>query len=328
MTGKYGSASIWLFVDGYRLALMKATGVRVKVEAVTEQTTGIGDAWEEHTPTGVSKVELAQTGGFFDTATKSSHEAFKDDYTLSPQSTQRVACAGFAGNTAGVDFVGVQGVFSAVYEVLAVNAELTKANIEYVATGAAEWGKLVQIYEAQTGDWTSAWVDNAAATSAGGAGYLQVNANFGAFTGILQHSADAGVSDSPTTVCAFTAVTASPIAERKAITGTIKRYVRFVGTVWGDLSPSASTSPSTSVSPSASTSISPSSSRSSSMSGSASVSPSASVSSSVSASRSTSASISPSTSRSPSVSSSASVSPTTAAGSAGSVSLLCGLYRA
>lgn len=337
MPGKFGSASVLLLVDGYNLITAKLKGLRFKHTALQEETTGLGDRWAEHTPVGLSKIELSQDGAYFDTAANHIHAAMASSVPTTPQAAQRIVCLGFAGQTIGQQCIGIQGAFSVGYEVLAQLGGLTKANVDYVAVGQADHCYILQDLESHEYDWVAdTVVDNSSASADGGIGYLQVTESFGSFTGTIQHSSD---NSSWTDLMAFTAVTASPDAERKTVTGEVKRYLRFVGTVWGDVSPSASTSPSSSISPSvsssrsASASTSPSSSLSPSVSGSASVSPSSSVSpsTSLSPSRSTSisasASTSPSSSLSPSVSSSASASPSTAAGAAGNATVFCCFKR-
>lgn len=352
-TGKYGSASVIFLVGGYNLIANKLKGLRYKHEALQEETTGLGDSWAEHTPRGLCRLELAQQGAYFDTDLNRIHTAMSASVPSTPQASTRVVCLGFAGQTIGESFVGFEGAFSTEYEVLAELGGLTKANVAYVISGQIDHGVILQDLEAQDDDWISdTVVDNAASSADGGVGYLQVTLCFGTFTGAIEHSSD---NSSWTTLMTFTAVTASPEAERKTVTGEVKRYLRFSGTVWGDVSASASTSPSSSVSPSVSESMSgsastsPSSSLSPSVSASASwsssmsasastspssstspstsLSPSSSLSPSVSASISASASISPSSSLSPSVSASASASPTAEAGVAGNATVFCGFKR-
>lgn len=78
---------------------------------------------------------------------------------------------------------------------------------------------------AETADGDGTSVDNAAGTSAGGAGYLEVFAYSG-LTDIVvkvQHSTDNAVWADLIT---FTTVTAARQKERSAVSGTVNRYVR------------------------------------------------------------------------------------------------------
>ena len=157
MAGKFGSGSAWLLVDGYNLIAAKLKSLTYKVEALLEPTTGLGDTWEEHTPTGMSKVTLAQDGGFFDTtATTGFHAAMSGATTLTPQSTPRVVCFGFAGHTIGESFVGIQGSYTNTYEVLASVGDLTKANATHSVTGQRDAGQILQPLAVKTADWETA----------------------------------------------------------------------------------------------------------------------------------------------------------------------------
>lgn len=321
MAGKYGSQSVLFLVDGYNLVTSKLKALRYKHEAMQERTDGLGDAWEESTPIGLSKVELAQDGAFFDTTLNRIHTAMVGLSSQTPASVARVVCAAFAGNTLGNPMTGFEGAFTTQYDVLAEIGKLTKANAAYAVSGALDHGIILQELATKTEDWNNASVDdNGGSSSSGGVGYLQVSASFGAFTGKIQHSTD---NVSWADLVAFSTVTASPDAERKTVSGTVNRYLRFIGAVWGDAS--LSLSPSSSLSPSAS--ISPTASASPSRSPSSSVSPSMSASGSISPSASASASLSPSASVSPSSSTSASPSPSAEAGIYGTVTVFCGFTR-
>ena len=315
MPGKFGSASIVFLVGGYNFLASKLTGLTFRQESVMEPATGLGDTVESQLPTGLSKGILTQTGGFFDT-TSTVHAALAAAVPTSVQATQRVACFAWAGQTAGQQMTGLAGTYTDSYQVQGQVGKLTKANATHVVSGVVDQGIILQPLAAFDGDWTSASYDSGAASAAGGAGYLQVTTSFGAFVGVIQDSSNDSVW---TDLITFSTVTSSPTALRATVSGAVKRYLRFKGTVWGDVSPSSS------VSPSASTSRSPSSSVSPSISASSSVSPSSSV--SASASISPSASLSPSTSVSPSISASASPSPTTEAGAQGQATVFCGFAR-
>ena len=153
MAGKFGSASAWLLVDGYDLLAAKIKSLRYTTEALQERSDGLGDNWEEHTPTGLSKVSLAQEGAFFDTATNSSHDALSASVPTTPQATVRVVSFGFAGQTAGEPFVGCLGAFTVEYDVLGQVGELTKANAAYVVTGQRDEGTVLQPLAVKTADW-------------------------------------------------------------------------------------------------------------------------------------------------------------------------------
>jgi len=156
MAGKFGSASVWFLVDGYNVLSAKVKDLAVKVASKMEETTGLGDLWAEHAPVGRSSVTLTQGGAFFDTTAGTGiHVAMSGSVPASPQATERIICLGYAGNTIGATFVGLQGAFSGGYEVLGQNEALTKANVDYTITGKREHGVILQSLAAQTVDWNT-----------------------------------------------------------------------------------------------------------------------------------------------------------------------------
>lgn len=167
MAGKYGPPSFFLLVDGYDFTAAKPKTFSEDVESVMEETHGLGDTWKERTPVGVQDVELAQDGAYFDTSAANSHAALSGGLPTTPQATERIVSYGFAGETIGEPFVGIQGSYTHRYGVLAVRDELQKANVQYMVTGMREAGVILQPLAAQTADWDteSTSVDHAADTS-------------------------------------------------------------------------------------------------------------------------------------------------------------------
>lgn len=83
-----------------------------------------------------------------------------------------------------------------------------------------------QILTSETATGNGNTVDNGAATTNGGVGYIQVTAISGAgasLTGKVQHSTD---DITYVDLVTFTAVTAAHNAQRVAVTGTVNRYTR------------------------------------------------------------------------------------------------------
>tara|TARA_R110000824_G_scaffold167181_1_gene343945 strand:- start:4927 stop:5673 length:747 start_codon:yes stop_codon:yes gene_type:complete len=232
--GKFGPASAaLLLLDGYDILSNKVTSMRHKITSPVTDTTGLGDTFESNAPIGVKTLEVAQEGAFWDTTALYSHAAFNSNVPATPQDTIRIMCMGMAGNTIGYDFYGISGVYSSAYEVLNAGKDLTKVNVEYTCSGAGdENGKILQILEAKTADWNGATVDNAASSANGGSGYMQCTAGtgFSAFVGKIQHSADGSTWADYIT---FTDSVSDPYAERITGTGTVNRYLRFVGNVTG-----------------------------------------------------------------------------------------------
>lgn len=220
---KYSSKDIVLLIDGYDV-LGLTTTVTHSVEAMTEETTGFGDAAVEHTYLDLQKAELSQEG-FFDDAAGATNEALNEK-----QGDDRVYCLGFEGNTIGKTFTGFKGALETKYDRIAARGTLHKANASYLGNGIVEDGKILHALTARTaaGNTEAAGtrVDNGAATADGANAYLQVTAlTLGGYTNVIikvRESADGTTwSDLET----FTAVTAAQIAERKIKAGAIKRYL-------------------------------------------------------------------------------------------------------
>lgn len=339
--GKYGSSSFSVFLaDGYNLLASKVKAFNHKVENILEKSDGLGDSWEESSPSGSRRATMSQAGGFFDDTQNGVHDVWKKSSQLTvnntPTGPSRIVCVAWAGNVIGRAFTGLEGAFFTAYEVLSQIANLTKANATYIVTGQDLDGVILQEWATRTDDWNTKTegntVDNGASSANGGVGFLQVSGFAGpnAITVKIRHSAD-GVT--LTDLITFTVVSGAQIAQRVVVAGTVQRQLWVETSGFGHVSPSASTSASRSPSGSASASSSPSLSPSASISPSAStsLSPSASISPSASTSLSPSAStsISPSSSRSPSASQSpsASVSPSAGAGPASSIKLFVGFAR-
>jgi len=153
--GKRGSPSAVFLVGGYNLLAMKLKELRHKIAQITEQSEGLGSSNEAHTPVGVSEVTIAQAGGFFDTATNSSHAALSAGMGSTPQASPRIICVGFSGNAKGEPIFCLQGQFQTTYEVMAAAKELTKANADYRAAGQLDRGVIVQELAAKTADWNT-----------------------------------------------------------------------------------------------------------------------------------------------------------------------------
>lgn len=234
MAGKYGSASAWLLVDGYNLLAAKLQTLRHKIEAITEKTDGLGDAYEAHTPVGVTRLELEQGGAFFDTDTNNIHDAMAGSVPTSPQASTRVVCLGFEGQVTGARFYGLSGPFSVAYEVLAQLKALTKANVQYLVSGRLDKGEIVQPLATKAADWQteSTSVDHGASSANGAVGYQQVTALAG-FTGFVGKLRDSADNVTFADLIDFDNVTSAPNVQRKTVAGTVDRYVAYDGNVTG-----------------------------------------------------------------------------------------------
>lgn len=229
---KYNSAQAGPFmIGGYNL-LGYQTAITDKIEAITEETHTLGDAWVENTFTGVKRWTLTQQG-FYDDVANGNHDALEANLA-----TNKVLVFGVEGNTTGARYYGASGALQVNYERVVSRGELHKANAEYVGVGALEQGRIIRELtgSAATGYGNSNsnvasggnYYDFGASNTSGVAAHLQISGMTGASaTGVLvelYHSPDAAVWSSYTGG-AFAQTTAAPSAQRISSTSPIQRYV-------------------------------------------------------------------------------------------------------
>jgi hypothetical protein len=151
MPGKYGSANFGaLLVGGYNLLAAKVQSVTYRIEALLTKTDGLGDGWEESTPTGMQKATITQAGAFFDDAQNGIHDAFK----AMPDVVRVIALAP-VGNAIGALFIGAEGTYAESYDVVATEGGLTKANVTYQVSGRIDQGVVVQPFATKNASWNT-----------------------------------------------------------------------------------------------------------------------------------------------------------------------------
>lgn len=151
VNGKQASSNFAVFlVDGYNVLAAKVKQVSWKKSIPLEKTDGLGDSWDEFSPTGVQAATIKQTGAFFDTATNSIHDTFK-----AAALTVRLLCFAPAGNDIGSIFIGAQGAYTQTYDVASDSQKLTKASAEYAIAGSLDEGVIVQSHTSKTVDWNT-----------------------------------------------------------------------------------------------------------------------------------------------------------------------------
>ncbi len=226
--GRYGPASVgFLLIGGMNVRSRLAT-VRIKTMTETEETRPLGESWEQHTPMGIHRGELEQTG-WYDDAMRGLNEGLID-----LEGTSQVVCVAPAGNVALAHLVGYEGVFAASWERVIEHKGLTKANVTYAVDGQIDEGRIVQPLTAVDGS-ASMQVDFGAGVTRGGAVYVQLEAlTLGGYTDVgltVAHSADDVTYEDLVT---WTGQTAAPTAVRLPVTGALHRYVQatwaFTGT--------------------------------------------------------------------------------------------------
>ncbi len=153
MSGKIGSANFGvLLVDGYDFLAQKLKGFTHKVTAKQERTDGLGDTFEAMTPVGISKLEISQTGAFFDDTTNLVHTLLAPIANLQ---VARTLVAAFAGNTIGKAFLGISGLYGMAYDVIGQVGQLTKANVTYNVSGTLDRGVILNQSVAKTANWNT-----------------------------------------------------------------------------------------------------------------------------------------------------------------------------
>ncbi len=221
---RYGSDKVaFLLIDGYSV-LGTTTTLTEDHTAKMEETTPLGAADETYDFTGITSSKMSQQG-YFDDAAGSSNDAL-----VSGNGSKRVICYGVEGNTAGKQFVGFAGALQTTYKREAKKGALHRASADYTGSGAKEDGRIVHAHGTETtatGNTQGSSVDNAAASTNGGAVYLQLSYlildTYTSFQVVMQDSAD-NVTFADIAGASFAANTSSPAAQRLSIAGTIRRY--------------------------------------------------------------------------------------------------------
>lgn len=152
---KYSSTSVLFLVDGYNFLAPKIQSLGLKISSIVEKSDGADDNFQAVTPVGKQMATVTQGGAFFDTASKSIHDAMSTNLGSSPSATPRIACLGVAGNAVGAVFWGLAALFSVAYEAALELSKLTKANAEHQLDGLVERGQIVQPLATKTADWNT-----------------------------------------------------------------------------------------------------------------------------------------------------------------------------
>lgn len=140
MAGKYGSASVSIsYDDGPGGTLRDVTAHvlsigGIKVEAITQESSPFGVAYESHTPTGKHKLNDIEVMGRFDTtATTGPHVVFSVPDDGPQDSTRTLTFIAGDSKTMTVE------TRLASYEILAQNGNLTDFKAVIRQAGAAAW---------------------------------------------------------------------------------------------------------------------------------------------------------------------------------------------
>jgi len=225
---KYGQSDVFVLVDGYDIS-GDTFELTPEIEALLEQTDGFGDSWEEQTAVGVKRATVSHRS-FYDDADDATSDAL-----VGSEGTARVFTAGIEGNAQGKKTIASNGILQRRVARTPARGELHKISAEYEGA-KMEDAKIIQSLAAESGAGATSdgSHDNSASSANGGTAYLQAtDLTLGGYTSItveLEHSANDATW---VTLVAFTAVTAAPFAEAKAVAGTIDRYVQTTLTLNG-----------------------------------------------------------------------------------------------
>ena len=219
---KYSGADIgFLLVGGYSVHSYM-TAVEENHEAILEETTVLGDAWESKAFVNLRQFAM-NASGFYDDGVGASNAAL-----VGMAGNSLVACLGFEGNTVAKKFLGFEGPVQTTYRRTATRGALHKAAADYRGSGKLEEGLVhwpLATVSGATADGTR--VDNPASSALGGSAYFQVPVLvLGGYTNLalkVLHSSD---DISYPALVSATVVTAAPAAERVAVTGTVNQYTK------------------------------------------------------------------------------------------------------
>ena len=146
--------------------------------------------------------------------------------------TKQLVVVAPSGNSVGANAIVLEADDTS-YEVSGAVADVVQTSAEFQSSDGVEHGKILSSGTAisSTGNGTS--VDNTAASTNGGVGFLSVptNTRNGNITVKVQQSAD---NSTFTDLITFTEVTSTQkTSERVEVTGTVARYLRVSYTVAG-----------------------------------------------------------------------------------------------
>lgn len=140
MAGKYGSQSVTIsYDDGPGGSLQAVTGhiltmSGIKITSSLQASHAFGDSWEEHTPSGMKKMDPVTMTGFWDTtASTGPHVVFLDPDD-GPQDSTRSLRIVF-GDSKQLD---VETRLMS-YSVIGQNGNLTQFEAVIQPTGTATW---------------------------------------------------------------------------------------------------------------------------------------------------------------------------------------------
>ncbi len=214
-----GSADVgFILYAGYDIMGL-ITSLEELNAAVLEQSDGLGDASDEWAAVGVSKWDFSIDGFYDDTILRA----------IEALSGNQVLFYSLVSNTIGDRCVGVNAPRTTITRGPSRDA-LTKAQIAFKSDEGPDVGQISAAHgtvttlgpvEGASDDWGAG---NAPST-AGGVGYLEVDAltlDGGTALQVIIKDSDDDITF--VDLITFTAVTTAPGAERKTVAGNVERY--------------------------------------------------------------------------------------------------------
>lgn len=224
----YGSDDVaFILIGGFNL-LTNTMEMNDNLEAVTEETTVLGDSWQQHAYVGLKRGEVT-INGFFDDAAKASVDALSTRH-----GTERILAYGVAGNTVGKPFTGFSGAVELNVSRVASRGALHKLNTQFKGSGIVDEGLIHRAWSsatASTGNTQAASIDGGASSTLGGVGHFQLSdlAMDGTSTGFTASIRDSADNNTFAALLNFSQVTSSslaPTAQRSTtlLSTAIQRY--------------------------------------------------------------------------------------------------------
>ncbi len=148
----HGPKDIFLLVDGFDLTASQIKALRAKDLNPVEDSTGVGNEFDQTAPLGVAGAELEQEGGYFESAAGAAHAALKT-LPSSAQAAARVANWGWEAGAIGATCFGAEGLYSHEYDFKGDIGQLSVASPTYAISGEKERCVILQPLAAQTITW-------------------------------------------------------------------------------------------------------------------------------------------------------------------------------
>lgn len=212
-----------VYLNGYSMSSY-LDNVSVSMSADTAETTVFTDTAKTFV-VGQKNATLAAEG------LGAGSTAAIDQYLENAISTTENVWLWYPSESVGMPGYGMKG-YNTQYDVKASISGAVRVAAACQSNVGKEPVKCVRVLAVATASSSGAALDNAAKSTNGGAGYLQVTANASSDAAmVIDHSSD---GSSWETVVTFDAAPLTPSAQRVAITGEIRRYVKASCTLSGN----------------------------------------------------------------------------------------------